>query len=124
MTDLYEKGQILVSPAHSYRDPSLNTDIRDDELTASGIALRSELLIGIPDKNTGKPIFEVAPLSNVVCTATSIKNYFVYCLSSILDLRLFDDFEYDACVIFKDPADFLQRARRRRIARSGSASSS
>jgi hypothetical protein len=111
MTDLYEKGQLLVSPANSYRDPSLNTAIRDDELTVSGVALKSELRIGIPDKNTGEPIFEAAPLSNVVCTATSIKNYFVYCVSSILDMRLFDDFGYDACVIFSDPADFIRRVQ-------------
>ncbi len=111
MTDLYAKGRLMVKPARSYRDPSSNTAIRDDELTVSGIALRSELRLGIPDKNTGKPIFEAAPLSNVVCTATSIKNYFVYCLSSILDMRLFDDFGYDACVIFADPADVIQRVQ-------------
>ena len=111
MTDLYEKGRLLISPASSYLDSSLNSAIRDNELTVSGIALRSELRIGIPDKYTGKSIFEAAPLSNVVCTATSIKNYFVYCFSSILDMRLFEDFGYDACVIFGNPTDLIQRVQ-------------
>jgi hypothetical protein len=33
----------------------------------------------------------------------------VYCLSSVFDVRLFDDFGYDACVILADPAEFIQR---------------
>src|SRR5207248_1805016 len=106
MADLYEQGWLMIKPASSYRDPSLNTAVRDDELTVSGIGLRSSFRIGILDQSTGEQIFEAPPLSNVVCTSTSIKNYFVYCLSSTLDIRLFDDFGYDACVILTDPADF------------------
>src|SRR5205814_5034658 len=88
-----------------------NTAVRDDELTVSGIGLRSSFRIGILDQSTGEQIFEAPPLSNVVCTSTSIKNYFVYCLSSTLDIRLFDDFGYDACVILTDPADFICRVQ-------------
>jgi hypothetical protein len=109
MIDLYVKGQVMVKPATSYHDPSLNLAIRDDELEVTGIALRSEVVIGIPDRNTGKPILEAHPLSNIVLTSRSIKNYFVYCLSSVFDVRLFDDFGYDACVILADPAEFIQR---------------
>ena len=35
--------------------------IRDDELTVSAIALRSEIVIGIPDRSTGGPILEAHP---------------------------------------------------------------
>jgi len=86
----FERGEIRISPASRYNDPSLNYSIMDDELSLS---LRP------PDTATGD-------WPKVVTTGT---DYYVYCLANEFSLRLFGDFEADACLVITRPYVFFDR---------------
>ncbi len=102
------EGSIRISPASTYSDPSLNKAIKDDELSLDFYLSPSEFKLEAFDGRTGisKGIIE---LIDHRFTVTTKSNYYVYCFSSILDPRLFCDFEYDACLIVKDTEEFARR---------------
>jgi hypothetical protein len=109
MRALHENGSLRIGPASGYSDPSLNAAIRDDELKLSAFGLRSEVKMEVIDHKTGKSRGPIEPLGNVTYTTASKTDFYVYCMGSSLDLRLFGDFGYDACVIFWNPNDFKSR---------------
>ncbi|HWA89031.1 MAG TPA: hypothetical protein VG889_03285 [Rhizomicrobium sp.] len=109
MRDLHEHGRLRISAASSYSDPSLNPAIRDNELEISTVSLKSEVRIQALDRQSGKPKGLIVPLGDVTRTRSSTSDYYVYCLSGVLDFRLFGDFGYDACVILTSPDAFVQR---------------
>jgi hypothetical protein len=86
----FERGEIRISPASRYNDHSLNYSIMDDELS---LALRPP---DITTKDTTK----------VVATGT---DYYVCCLANEFSLRLFGDFEADACLVITEPHRFINR---------------
>jgi hypothetical protein len=101
----YYKGQIRVSPASTYKDPSLNAAIRDDELivkvdfdpTFSGI-YESDQADELAGQNIRREMHKRMGT-----------NYYVYCTSSELSTRLLLDFEAEAALIIRDPDAFLRR---------------
>jgi hypothetical protein len=103
---LFDEGQIQIKPASMYDDPSLNCAIRDNELSRTIYKLPSEVRINVIDKNTGKPSAEIKPIGNIANTSQCVTNYYLYCFSCFYDHRLFSDFNYDACVIIKQPFEF------------------
>jgi hypothetical protein len=102
----FEKGVIRIAPAASMDDPSLNPAIRDRELEAYVQPPPSEMTLHAYDGKTGKPKGVFNPIGNVIRRA-SRTNYYVYCLSGALAPRLFIDFGYDSCLIFREPAAFV-----------------
>jgi hypothetical protein len=84
------RGDMRISPASAYNDPSLNFSIMDDELS---IPLRQQDVSA--DQST-------TPLS-------SATDYYVYCLANEFSLRLFGDFEADACLVIAQPYIFIDR---------------
>lgn len=108
-SDYLKKGLLRISPASKYNDPSLNPTIRDDELKKSIYGLPSEVKLELLDKKTGMPKQRIEPIGNVKLTKESITDYFVYCVSCVYDLRLFDDFEADCCLIIHNPSEFTKR---------------
>ena len=106
--DLHEKGQVRISPASSYSDPSLNHAIRDDEMELSQAMPASEVTTTFLDEGTGEPK-TTKPIGDVTRTISLATNYYVYCMSRILSYRLFDDFEADSCLIIRDPEEFSSR---------------
>jgi hypothetical protein len=109
LRDMLDHGIIRVSGASFYADPSLNPAIKDDELRISLSALGSEVKLKIPEHRGGPPTKEVPALGNVTFSYASKTNYYVYCLSTTLDCRLFPDFKADACVIISNPTEFIKR---------------
>lgn len=104
-----ERGAIRISPASSYDDSSLNRAVRDNELELS-LRPRPQLV-----KNAALERFSddlkppVPAVGPVVETLTAPTNYYVYCLASEFSLRLFADFEADACLIIMKPRIFMER---------------
>lgn len=94
-----EKGVIRISPASSYDDSSLNRAVRDNELELSlrprPRQVKNAALERFSD-DLKPPVPAVGP---VVETLAAPTNYYVYCLASEISLRLFADFEADACLI-------------------------
>ncbi len=109
MQAAFEKGEIRIAAAGSYNDSSLNRAIRDDELelsikpyfrTAKNVDLEqseNDLKNPIPSQGDGIEILR------------SPTNYYVYCLGSEFSLRMFPDFEADACLIVTKPQIFIER---------------
>jgi hypothetical protein len=101
---LVDHGELLLSPASRYADPSLNAAIRDDERTA-----RIEPL---PPGFTGGGL--LARRSENVSSAVAVTkrintDYLVYCTSTNLETRLAHDFGANAAVVIHDPQTFLDR---------------
>lgn len=103
LKEAFQSGSIRINPASSYNDPSLNSAIKDDELRMITYGLPSEVTITHLETNT-----RIIPTSNVSYQSECSTDYYVYCVSNILDFRLFSDFEADSCLIIKDPEGFTR----------------
>jgi hypothetical protein len=108
MVELREYGRLKISPAGAYSDPSLNSAIRDNELALSTFGLQPEVRIEVLDPKTGQ-LHAMKPIGNLTYTSRPKNDYYVYCMGSSLDPRLFADFDYDACVIVRDYREFERR---------------
>lgn len=104
----HDDGVIRVAPATFYNDASLNSAIKDDERILSVFHHPSSVNIIHVDRNTGKET-KIKPTGNVKITFELSTNYYVYCMSYVCDLRLFDDFQADACMVIHDAKGFLNR---------------
>lgn len=100
---LLDNGELRIAPATDFADPSLNPAKHDEELQVNAVALPDELEITLPDGSA------LQPVGNVNITWSASTNYYVWCLSSVLDPRLFRQFGYDACLLIPDPQAFLDR---------------
>jgi len=104
----FKNGKILIAPATSYGDPSLNPAIRDEELEVTIQPPPSEFRMEIIDPNTGEKKGDIRPLGNKI-TTSSQTDYYVYCLSNLLTPRLFLDFDHaDACLLITSPQKFIE----------------
>jgi len=113
LRETLKTGRIRLGPAASYGDPSLNPAIRDDELEISLELLPSETSMHLVDKSTGQKKNEIHPTGNVTAKYRSDTDYYVYCLSSVYDFRLYDDFTATCCLIITNPKEFISRLIRR-----------
>jgi hypothetical protein len=104
-----DEGRIRISPASAYDDPSLNHAIRDNELEIAWFSAPSNNVIHVIDQSTGKPKRRLNPVGNVRYSLKAAANYYVYCLSRIYGLRLFDDFDADCCLVIRQPMNFIER---------------
>lgn len=104
-----ERGIIRIAPASSYNDPSLKQARKDNELEISWLSLPERNIIQVLDRETGKPRRNLTPVGNVKIGLEAPNNYYVYCLSYLYSLRLFDDFEADSCLIISRPLKFIER---------------
>lgn len=108
MEAFFSEGRLRISPASSYSDPSLNAAIRDDELSVSIAVPMREMQLHSLESGTGqKTLLEARADGEITWTAST--NYYVFCASRALDLRLFSDFGYDACVVITEPMEFFAR---------------
>jgi hypothetical protein len=103
-------GRWRITPASSYDDPSLGAARQDYELKRTIFGLQNEVEITILNQQTGHPIGKTHPIGNVTVTQQSLTDYYVICLSRVLSLRLFDDFnQSDSCIIIRDIREFARR---------------
>jgi len=109
LRESFETGVWRISPASTYSDPSLNFAQRDSELELTTFTLKSEIKLHIQDKITGELKTEIKPIGDIAVTSRSITDYYAGCFSKKLDLRLFDDFEADCCILIIDYAEFARR---------------
>lgn len=107
---ILEKGLIRLAPASFYSDPSLNLAQKDDELEVSILANPIRVKVQRVDQQTledeGEPIH---PIGNVNFTLQYPSDYYVFCLASSYDLRLYDDFPSDSCLVIRDPKRFVEK---------------
>lgn len=103
------RGEIRISPASNYSDPSLNPAQRDGELKRVFIHPASDVELKVPARRGGPPTKPIKPIRDVEYHLTSKTNYYVYCLSTELDPRLLQDFDADGCLVVRDRRVFIER---------------
>jgi hypothetical protein len=103
------KGQLRIAPASSYQDKAHNSAIQDDELSFT-----FSLHDPSPDDLRPYARFTKVPVTepfrgSVEITETTPEDYYVFCLSSAYEPRLFADFEANACLLIREPERFRDR---------------
>jgi len=99
---LLKKGELRIMPAADYKDESLTTAIRDDELLAQ---ISYDPVLYFLKGNSG--ISSHDERNSYHRRANS--NFYVACFSDRLEPRLVVDFDGDACLLIRDPDAFVQR---------------
>jgi hypothetical protein len=95
---LVNKGEMRICPASFYREPSLVSAIRDDELQFTQTVRGGTVKIQDHDGT-----WHTAPtVGPVRLTHTANSDYYLSCYSILFENRLFDDFNADGCLIIKD----------------------
>lgn len=89
-----------VSLASSFSDPSLNAVQKDDELRAIYNPNPRDFKITTLDGN------EVEGILSAKLTFQAPSDYYVFCTALKFDVRLFGDFESDACLFIYDSQKF------------------
>lgn len=101
LCQLVDAGILRVAPASSYADPSLNPAIQDSELELE-IHLRGARLHTLDGR-------EIPVIGDVKVIDRVEEDYYVWCCSYSYDYRLFDDFDFHACVVIHQPREFMRR---------------
>lgn len=99
-------GKIRINPASYYKDSSLNKAVQDDELSQTtmfpkGTKLKRQNLNGVYE--------EIKGIQNLSMTNKYSTDFYVYCMSSIYQHRLFDDFNADACLLIYNEKMFRDK---------------
>lgn len=110
MTALHERGQIRVRNASYYKTPDHNGAVRDDELRLHvSLAVDRESMFKVVKNPEDMPADYQG--QRLDFRFDHRRDFWVYCLTSSLEPRLFVDFDATACVVIKDPPEFTRRLR-------------
>lgn len=95
-----KEGSLRFTGASSYKDPSLNSAIQDDELSFTIY----------PTQSIANPILSSPTMAHDGgLTITHHTDYYVQCFSTKYNLRMFEDFSADSCLIIYDGREFGNR---------------
>lgn len=94
------ENSFKVSLASSFSDPSLNSAQMDDEVKAVYHPHPRDISITNPD---GTEIFSK---QSIKITFHAKEDYYIFCSGAAFDVRLFGDFEADACFFIYDSKKF------------------
>ncbi|WOJ95779.1 hypothetical protein R0137_11050 [Congregibacter brevis] len=97
----FTDGIFRVAPASTYRDPSLNAAILDNELDFAYQMFGDEVEITLPNGRKTKPI------GDVEWRVQGLTNYYVQCFAGAYSPRLFADFKYDSAILIEDTDAFF-----------------
>lgn len=110
MRMLHADGQLRIQPASSFQAPKYNGAVRDDELTI-GMSLnldRDGIVAVVANPEDVPPD---APDQRVDVALRHSTDFWLYCVTTSINPRLFVDFDATACVIIKDRGEFRRRIR-------------
>jgi hypothetical protein len=106
-----ENGELRISPASSYNDPSLGDAHRDDG--EQRLVLRpSKMSFPILLKDhRGDVLLDTSTERDhqIAIVIGGEKDFYVWCCSEVYEPRLFIDFKADACLIVRDRQEFARR---------------
>jgi hypothetical protein len=111
MTSLFEEGRLRVQPASEYSKPDHNGAVRDDELSLEVSLYVTRDTIRQVVKNP-QDVAEDLEWRRLDFRFSRPSDFWLYCVSSSVESRLFVDFEASACVIIRDREEFRQRLLR------------
>lgn len=103
MRSFIERGEIRLSPASVYKDGPPSHPRTDDELNIT----RS--VPGQHSRITTMEGKEIPIIGDVHETFSIPMNYYTLCMSTDFEPQILEEFNYDSCVIIKDPETFAAR---------------
>ncbi len=103
MKQIVDEGKIRISPASKYKDGDASDPRTDDELNKHLWELGDRIKITTQD---GK---ETSIIGDLKRTVSISNNYYTLCLSCDFEPIIFEEFNYDACVVIKNPEEFACR---------------
>lgn len=103
-----DEGRFRIAPASYYSDPSLNYAQRDDELSRLLIDTASDMTSTLGHLGDAMTPEERALYTHSVQAAV---DYYIFCVAGGWSLRMFDDFDADACLVVTDPWRFARELR-------------
>jgi len=105
MEALYENGALRIQPASFFGHKDLIGAVQDDELRLPfSFVLTREDVVKLVINPQDVP--EKIPEQRVDVRFVSPTDYWLYCVTTSVEPRLFVDFEADACVIVRDRKKF------------------
>jgi hypothetical protein len=105
MRSLFERGAIRVQSASYYATPDHNGAIRDDELSLPlSLSLTRDDIIKVVLNPKDVPAGPIDQRLDITYRAGT--DYWLYCVTTAVEPRLFVDFQADSCVIIKDKGRF------------------
>ncbi len=108
MTALFEQGQLRVQPASEYSKPDHNGAVRDDELALEvSLYLTRDTVRKVVINPQDVP--EDLEWKRLDFRFSRPHDYWLYCVSSCVEARLFVDFDKSACVIIRERDEFRRR---------------
>jgi hypothetical protein len=111
MEVLYETGALRVQPATRFREKDLSGAARDDELGLSfSVVLSRDDIVKVVINPQNVPVD--APEQRIDAHYRWPSDYWVYCVTTSVEPRLFVDFDADACVIIRDRTAFREKLRK------------
>lgn len=107
MRSLYENGAMRIQPASYYAASTHNGAIRDDELSLTlSLALSRDDILKIVINPQDVPEGPIEKRLEIKTDARA--DYWLYCVTTGVQSRLFVDFAADSCVIIKDKDRFMR----------------
>ena len=100
---IVDDGIIQISPASKYKDGNASDPRTDDEMNKHCWELGNQIKIITQD---GKKSSIIGDLKRTVSTP---KNYYTLCCSCDFEPTIFEEFNYDSCVVIKKPEEFANR---------------
>jgi hypothetical protein len=104
------EGILRIAPASIY--PSLNAAQIDEELRHHAVTPNERLVFKVFGRRTPdgpEEEFPVKPLE--LYRYMNLPPFYVLCLSSRFDFRMFHDFDADAALVVRDRQEFVRRAK-------------
>ena len=99
-------GKIQIKPASAYDDCGLIESVRDDELSQKLILPKGTKL---RMKNFSGEFEELRAIGNISTSNRYPTNFYIYCMSTTYQPRLFDDFKADSCIFVYDYPMFQKK---------------
>lgn len=114
MERLHESGALRVQPATYFSQTEHDGAVRDNELTGSvPVALSRDDIVRLVKNPQDVP--PDAPDQRIDVTFKFPTDYWLYCVTTFVEPRLFVDFNPDSCVIIRDHQKFGNMLRALRL---------
>lgn len=105
---MLREGTVRISPASAFDKGIFNDAIRDTELEFV-YHLYKPVIEDVRPYMAGLDVTPEMLDSTAIITQTAREDFYIFCLGATYDVRLFDDFEADACLVVTDPVAFRDK---------------
>ena len=106
LCNVIDNGNIRINAASFYNNSYLNMAVQDDELSQTIMLPRGTI---IKKRKSEGEYEEIKGVKSLLVTNKYKTDFYVYCMGTTYQHRLFDDFEANACILIYDVPIFLNK---------------